>query len=98
VLRHNVVGDHPAGFADVELMRPAARFGELVLAEPPGAYGIANVLRHARMIREGPEEPLLVAYVFGEYLFARRVIGFRPSVIRADEIRGDSEIVIDVGL
>ena len=42
VLRHHVLADHAARFADVELMRPVAGVGELVLAQAPGRHDLVQ--------------------------------------------------------
>ena len=66
VLRHDVIGDHAAGLAHVQLVGPAAVVGELVAAVTPAADFVADLLGNSRMIGQGPQQALLVKQVLLE--------------------------------
>src|SRR5205823_3053872 len=48
VLGHDVVGNHAAGFANVQLVRPPGAVKKFVFAHPKLLRLDADVLRHAR--------------------------------------------------
>jgi len=54
------------GFADVPLVGPVVVVGELVLGEAQPLELLPHLLRHAGMVGERPQEPLLVAAVVGD--------------------------------
>ena len=56
------------------------------------------MLRDAGVIRERPDESLLIEPMLGDDLFAFGVRGFRVVVILADEIGGEAEAVVGVRL
>ena len=66
VLRHHVLADHPSGFADVELPRPAVLSTNSSLARAPPCHLVADRRRHAGMIGQRPHQALLVLEMAGE--------------------------------
>lgn len=54
VLRHHIVADHAAGLADIELMRPVAGVGELVLGQAPSLHFGAHLDGQALIVAQEP--------------------------------------------
>jgi len=97
VLGHDVIGNHAAGFADVELMRPAVGVAELVFGEAPGLHFTAHVLGQARAGGEEVQEAARVVDMLLPDLCAANVIGVGVIVIEADKIGGETAVVVNVG-
>ena len=97
-LGDDVIGDHPAGFADVHLVGPAGGVGEFVFGESPLIAVFADVFgEHADRwrgsgadpgCRTGCLEPDLTAGVVGAF-------GVFPAF--AEVVGGDCAVVVDVG-
>src|SRR6185369_11684423 len=84
VLSHHNIADHAAGFADIELVRPAGEVVEFVFAEAPAIDFIADFFGNARVGDERPDQTLLIAEMFLKDFFAGDVVGFRPGIAFAD--------------
>ncbi len=97
-LDHHVVADHAAGFADVNLVRPVAVVGELVVAQPPLAHLLTHLLRHPLVVGDEVQQPLLVVAVFPDDLGAALVAGLRVVVVHADVVEAEGAVVIHVRL
>ena len=96
-LGHYVAADHAAGFADVELIGPAAVVGEFVLGEAVAVHAVAHDLRHAGVVRQEIEIALLVVAVGGNDLLARGVVGVGVVFAEADVVgRDHREIAVGV--
>ena len=98
LLGHHVVGDHTAGFADVELAGPVAVVVELILCEAELLEGQAHLLGHTRVISVGPHQALLPVFVGLPDLGAGGVIGISVIPILADEVGADREVIVRIRL
>jgi len=96
VLVDDDIGEHAAGFADVELVGPVAVVLEFVLGEAPGGHAGADVFGDARVVGDEPKESLLVGFVLGDDLGAAFVGGFGVVVVVADVVEGETAVVVGV--
>ena len=75
LLGHHVVADHPPGLADVDLVRPVAVVGELVLRPGPSALISSRTFSGTpRVVGEELHQPLLVGHVLLDDLAAAVVV------------------------
>src|SRR5205823_2389132 len=98
VFGHNPVRDRAAGFADIELVWPSARVEEFIFAETELLHLRADVFRHARAGREKVNEAARVVLVFLADARSDRGVAAGILVVHADEIGGETAVVVDVGL
>ena len=98
VLGHDEIRDHSTCLADVELFLPSIRGGKLVFAGSPAGNFLADILRDAGMVGEGPHQPFLVVAVVPHDRIAFGVAGFGVVVILPDEVGRKSGPVVGVGL
>ena len=95
---HDVVANHAAGFAHIHLAGPIAVFGKFILGEAELLEGGADFFWNAGVIGEGPHEAFLPVFVGLPDLGAGGVVGVWVVPVLADEIGGDGEVVIGIGL
>ena len=98
LLGHHVVGDHAAGFADVELAGPVAVILEFIFREAELLEGQAHLLGHTRVISVGPHQALLPVFMGLPDLGAGGVIGVGVIPVLADEVGADREVVVRIRL
>ena len=98
MLSLNVVADHAAGFAHVNLVWPVVVVDEFVLCQPPLAHFLSQVPGHALVVAEEPHEALLIGGVLVDDAFASPVISFRVGVVHVDVVRTESAVVVGVRL
>ena len=94
----DVVADHAAGFADVDLVWPVSVVGELVFGEAPFVDFFAEVGGDAGVVAEEPEEAFLVDFVFFDDGGAGGVVAIGVVVVHPDVIGGESAVVVGIGL
>jgi hypothetical protein len=93
-----VQSDHPPGLADVNLVRPVAVIGELVLGQAPAAHRFADIGRHPRVVGDEVVPALLVAPVLIQDLAAALVCRLGIIVVQADVVGAERTVVVGVGL
>ena len=98
VFGHDVLADHAAGLADVELVGPVAVVGEFIFRQAPGAQFLLHFLWHAPIIGYKPQQALLISAVLGDDLAAPLVAGFGIVVIEADVVEAEGAVIVRVGL
>ena len=89
VLCRDIVADHAARLADIELRLPAEAktVSELVLARTPLGDAAPDWLGDPRIVGESPHKPHLVVEVRLEHLLAILVGRLWPGVVLPDEVR-----------
>jgi hypothetical protein len=97
VLGENVLAEHTAAFANVELMGPVACGDEFIFGQAPAVHLLADVLGDIGFIREVVEQALCPGEVVVPDFPAASVGGFGILPGAADDIGGDARGV-DVGL
>ena len=97
MLRHNVVTDEPAGFADIERVRPTVSFNELIFGKTPMRVLFADRRRHGGIVRQEPLQTLLVSNMGLEDFLTLGVARVRPGVVLSDKVGRESPVVIGVG-
>ena len=98
VLRRDVIADHAAGFANIQLVRPIAIVHELVLREAPPIHTCLNFFRHARVVCEEPQESFLVNFVLLDDSLPRGVVAIGVLVVHADIICAKRPVIVGVCL
>src|SRR5690606_28448243 len=89
VLGQHQIADHAAGFAHIDLVRPTAVVGELVLGQAETLHVGAHFLRHARVGGEEMEQAAVVVLVLFGDLLALGVAGLGPRVRSAGQIAAE---------
>lgn len=94
VLGDDVVADHAAGFADVDLMGPVAGVGELIFGEAPALHFGADFDGQAFVMTEEPEQAEGVVFVVLEKLLALGVVALGPFVAEAVDVAAEFAAVV----
>ena len=94
---HDVVADHAADFADVELPGPVVIVEEFVFGEAECLVGFADVFGNAGVMGVGPEEAFLPVLVGLDDFCASGIVGFGVVPVHADEVGADGVFVVGVG-
>ena len=81
-----------------KLVRPVAGVGEFVFAEAPAIHLLAQAFGNLRIVRQEVEKALHVVLVLLPDLRPAGVAGVGIVPTAADEVGGESAIVVDVGL
>src|SRR5690606_39737654 len=98
VFGHDRMTNHPAGFADVELMGPISIVEELVLRQAPLPHLLLNVLGHTGIVGDEVEPPLLVGFVLLDDFAAAFVAGLGIVVVVAEVVGAEGNVIVGVGL
>jgi len=91
VFGHDQVAHHAPGLADVDLVRPAAVVGELVLRQTEALHVATHPFRHTRIGGEEVEQAAMVVLVLLCDLLALGVAGLGPRM------RGTGQVAAEGG-
>ncbi|MNC47936.1 hypothetical protein D3C75_970250 [compost metagenome] len=98
MLRHHIIAYHSAGLSDVQLGSPMARLGKFIKRQAPRLIHRPDLLRHTRMVLDGPDIPLLINHVVLPDLFPRLVIRLGIAMVHPVVVRGDAAVIIGIRL
>ena len=97
-LRHHERPVQPPRLAHVELVRPMAGVGELILRQAPVLHRRAEFLGHPRIGRHEPDQALLPADMLADDPITRRVVGVGIIVVSPDEVEPYRVLVVRITL
>ena len=89
VLGQDQIADHAAALANVELMRPAARVGELVLWQAEPLHVLADFFRDTRIGRQKVQQTAMVVLDLASDLYSPIVARFRPLPARSGQVAAE---------
>ena len=96
-LGHHIFAYHPAGFADVKLVRKVAVIPVFIFGIAPLAHLVAEMFRHSRVVSDEIKESFGVGFVVTDDLGPAFGVGVRVVEIGTNHIGGQASAIVDVG-